>query len=82
MVDGVKGRRPRSGWRPSARLVQFLALLDQGMTAAQASAVVGVNPRTGLDWAKGIRKSAGSRYTFDGQLVWARRDRPVVPVSQ
>ena len=82
MVDVGKGRRPPGGWRPSARLVRFLSLLDQGMTAAQASAVVGVNRRTGTDWAKGIRKSAGSRYTFDGQLVWARLDRPVVPASQ
>lgn len=41
MRDKARGRRP-VGRRPSARQVQFMALLDLGMTAAQASIQIGV----------------------------------------
>ena len=57
MRDSNEGRRPYRGRRPSVARVRFLELLNQGMTASQASREVGVNVRTGRDWAKGIVKS-------------------------
>ena len=71
MRDSNEGRRPYRGRRPSVARVRFLELLNQGMTASQASREVGVNVRTGRDWAKGIVKSKNRRYTFDGVLVWS-----------
>ncbi len=46
------------------------------MRPLEASREVGVNERTGRDWAKGIVKSNNSRYTFDGVLVWSVPGRP------
>src|SRR4051812_25202085 len=72
------GRRPYRGRRPSAARIRFLELLDLGMTSKQASIEVGVHVRTGRDWARGITKSNGRRYTFDGNLVWSSpRQRPI-----
>lgn len=78
MTDKVRGRRS-SGRRPSARQIQFMALLDKGMTTAQASVVIGVHERTGSDWAKGIIRSAGRRFFANGQLAWSPPGRPVGP---
>jgi IS30 family transposase len=49
------------------------------MRPLEASREVGVNERTGRDWAKGIVKSKNRRYTFDGVLVWSVPDRPKPP---
>ena len=46
------------------------------MRPLEASREVGVNERTGRDWAKGIVKSKNRRYTFDGVLVWEAPGRP------
>src|SRR3954447_20937151 len=70
MGDQQQGRRPYRGRRPSAGRVRFLELLDAGMRPLEASREVGVNERTGRDWAKGIVKSKNRRYSFDGVLVW------------
>lgn len=48
-----------------------MALLDQGMTNKQASREVGVNVRTGRDWAKGIRKNRNRRIGADGVVLWS-----------
>jgi len=77
--DVTQGRRPYRGRRPSARQVWFLELLDQGMTSLQASREVGVNERTGRDWAKGITKSSSRRVTFDGVVVWSSPGTPRLP---
>ena len=74
-----EGRRSYRGRRPSARQVRFLELLDSGMRPLEASREVGVNERTGRDWAKGIVKSNNRRYTFDGVLVWEAQSRPKPP---
>jgi IS30 family transposase len=79
MQDQQEGRRPYRGRRPSLRRVRFLELLDAGMRPLEASRAVGVNERTGRDWAKGILKSNNSRYTFDGVLVWSVPNRPRPP---
>jgi len=79
MQDRHEGRRPYRGRRPSARRVRFLELLDSGMRPLEASREVGVNERTGRDWAKGIVKSNNRRYTFDGVLVWSVPGRPKPP---
>ena len=76
MQDQFEGRRPYRGRRPSVRRVRFLELLDAGMRPLEASREVGVNERTGRDWAKGIVKSNNSRWTFDGVLVWSVPGRP------
>ncbi len=76
MKDQHEGRRPYRGRRPSAARVRFLELLDSGMRPLEASREVGVNERTGRDWAKGIVKSKNRRYTFDGVLVWEAPGRP------
>ena len=81
MKVSKQGRRPYRGRRPSARLDQFLALLDQGMTSLQASRVVGINERTGRDWAKGITKTNHRRVTFDGVEVWSSPAAVKVPVA-
>ena len=73
MQDRQGGRRPYRGRRPSAARVRFLELLDSGMRPLEASREVGVNERTGRDWAKGIVKSKNRRYTVDGVLVWEAR---------
>ncbi len=73
-----QGRRPYRGRRPSARFDEFFALLDQGMTSLQASRAVGINERTGRDWAKGITKSKNRRVTFDGVEVWSSPGSPKV----
>ncbi len=78
----TQGRRPYRGRRPSARRVQFLALLDQGMTSSQASREVGVHERTGRDWAKGITKTRDRRVTFDGVEVWTSPSRPRLPPGE
>jgi IS30 family transposase len=49
------------------------------MRPLEASREVGVNERTGRDWAKGIVKSKNRRYTFDGVLVWEAPGRPKPP---
>jgi IS30 family transposase len=82
MVEMLEGRRPFRGRRPSVRRVRFLALLDQGMTSGQASREVGVNVRTGRDWAKGITKSHNRRFTFDGQLVWSSPGQARIRVEE
>ncbi|MCW2646834.1 MAG: integrase [Pseudonocardiales bacterium] len=79
MQDQHEGRRPYRGRRPSAARIRFLELLDSGMRSLEASREVGVNERTGRDWAKGIVKSKNRRYTFDGVLVWSVPDRPKPP---
>jgi hypothetical protein len=79
MQDRQGGRRPYRGRRPSAARVRFLELLDSGMRPLEASREVGVNERTGRDWAKGIVKSKNRRYTFDGVLVWEAPGRPKPP---
>src|SRR6266550_1889518 len=76
MQDRQGGRRPYRGRRPSAARVRFLELLDSGMRPLEASREVGVNERTGRDWAKGIVKSKNRRYTFDGVLVWEASGQP------
>ena len=52
MQDRQGGRRPYRGRRPSAARVRFLELLDSGMRPLEASREVGVNERTGRDWAR------------------------------
>lgn len=79
MQDQSEGRRPYRGRRPSVARVRFLELLDSGMRPLEASRQVGVNERTGRDWAKGIVKSNNRRYTVDGVLVWESRGRPKPP---
>ena len=81
MQDKI-GRRPYRGRRPSVARIRFLELLDQGMTSLQASREVGVNERTGRDWAKGITKSNNRRYTFDGVLVWESSGQRKVPPEE
>ena len=81
-MNDMNGRRPYRGRRPSAARIRFLELLNRGMTSLQASREVGVNERTGRDWAKGIFKSAGRRYASDGSLIWAPATRPRVPPEE
>ncbi len=82
MQDNIEGRRPYRGRRPSAARIRFFELLNQGMTSSQASREAGVNPRTGLDWAKGITKSNNRRVTFAGEVVWSSPGRPRVSVAE
>jgi IS30 family transposase len=49
------------------------------MRPLEASREVGVNERTGRDWAKGIVKSNNRRYTFDGVLLWEAQGHPKPP---
>ena len=82
MSISSEGRRPYRGRRPSVSRTRFLELLDQGMTSLQASREVGVNERTGRDWAKGITKSNNRRVRFNGEVVWSSPGRPRVPAAE
>ena len=79
MQDQPQSRRPYRGRGPSVRRLRFFELLDAGMRPLEASRQVGVNERTGRDWAKGIVKNKNRRYTFDGVLVWEAPGRPKAP---
>jgi len=48
---------------------RFEQLRAQGWSIARASREVGVNGRTGRDWARGIRKSGNTRIHPDGRVV-------------
>jgi len=48
---------------------RFLLLLEQGWSKDAASREVGVHPRTGQDWVKGIRKQGNRRIHPDGRIV-------------
>lgn len=77
------GRRPARKARPvSAARSRFLELLDRGMTSFQASLEVGVNERTGRDWAKGMSKSHDRRITFTGEVVWAAPGQSRFPAME
>ncbi len=52
------------------------------MTSSQASREVGVNERTGRDWAKGMMKSHDRRVTFGGEVVWSSPTSPKVPAVE
>jgi transposase len=73
--------RARRGQALSPRRIEFRALLDQGMTSQDASFRIGINPRTGRDWAKGIVRSRKGRFTMTGELVWAAPGKPAEPLS-
>jgi IS30 family transposase len=48
---------------------RFLALVEDGWSSARASREVGVHPRTGRDWHRGVRKSSNTRTYPDGTVV-------------
>ncbi|MHB0927326.1 MAG: IS30 family transposase [Candidatus Nanopelagicales bacterium] len=52
------------------------------MTSSQASREVGVNVRTGRDWAKGITKTKNRRVTFDGVEVWSSPGTPRLSAAE
>jgi IS30 family transposase len=79
MKESVQRGRLRRGRPLSPRRIPFRELLDQGMTLRQACLEIGINERTGRDWAKGIVRNDHGRFTLEGQLVWAARGMPKVP---
>ncbi len=48
---------------------RFLELVEQGWSTARASREVGVHPRTGRDWRRGVRRSNNTRVYPDGTVV-------------
>ncbi|RZU22167.1 IS30 family transposase [Kribbella rubisoli] len=54
--------------RPGAK-DRFLQLVEEGWSIARASVEVGVNPRTGRDWRRGIRRVGNTRVHPDGTVV-------------
>lgn len=79
LVEDVSGAGPYRPKPASVKRVRFLALLDAGMTVAEAAREAGVHVRTGRDWARGIVKTRNRRFTFDGVLVWSTPGRPKPP---
>ncbi len=69
MGKQVGRRTPLGVWRPSPRREAYLALLQEGMTNAQACAVIGIHERTGRDWRRGIRKTRGRKFTSEGRAL-------------
>jgi transposase, IS30 family len=83
MVESYGRRAPSGARRLSPRRERYLALLEQGMTNAQVCAVIGINARTGRDWARGIKMRGNRRFLPDGRAVDGgepyRRDREISP---
>ncbi|HET9501295.1 MAG TPA: IS30 family transposase [Marmoricola sp.] len=52
-----------------AAKARFLELVEQGWSTTSAAVEVGVHPRTGRDWRKGIRKVGNTRVHADGTVV-------------
>jgi IS30 family transposase len=77
----TRGNRASKG----AEKVRFLELIDQGWSTARASREVGVHPRTGRDWRRGVRKSGNTRVYPDGTVVdyrsGTRYSRPMAEPS-
>jgi len=48
---------------------RFLELIEQGWSSTRASREVGVHPRTGRDWRRGVRKTGNTRVYPDGTVV-------------
>jgi IS30 family transposase/transposase-like protein len=48
---------------------RFLALIGDGWSTTRAAREVGVDPRTGRDWRRGVRKSSNTRTYPDGTVV-------------
>ena len=48
---------------------RFLELIEHGWLSTRASREVGVHPRTGRDWRRGVRKSGNTRVYPDGMFV-------------
>lgn len=69
MAESYGRRAPSGARRLSPRRVRYLALLERGMTNAQACAVIGINVRTGRDWRRGITMSGNRRFLPDGRAV-------------
>ena len=57
-----------AGAKPEAK-ARFAELVASGASITRAAREVGVNPRTGRDWARGVRKSHNRRAYADGTVV-------------
>jgi IS30 family transposase len=51
---------------------RFAELVEQGWSTVRAAREVGVHPRTGRDWRRGVRRSSGTRIYPDGTVVDSR----------
>ena len=72
----AQGLVPSEKLRPrgkSEAKLRFDELMAQGWSTARAAREVGVHPRTGRDWRKGIRKVGNTRVHPDGRVVDYRR---------
>ena len=72
----AQGLVPSEKLRPQGKSEakrRFDELVAQGWSTARAAREVGVNPRTGRDWRKGIRKVGDTRVHPDGRVVDYRR---------
>jgi IS30 family transposase len=63
MEDFDGRRRPQGRRRLSTQRAQYSALMEQGLSNAEASRLVGINTRTGRDWRRGL-----ARVKVDGRV--------------
>ncbi|WP_325575131.1 helix-turn-helix domain-containing protein, partial [Nocardioides sp.] len=82
---GLVPAAPAAVGKPDAK-ARFLELVGQGWSARGAAREVGVHPRTGQDWARGIRKNGNKRFHPDGVVVdydtGTRYIKPMTPSAQ
>lgn len=65
---GVMAAEAKPAGKEAAKR-RFLELIGQGWPSARAAREVGVHPRTGRDWRRGVRKSSDTRVYPDGTVV-------------
>jgi IS30 family transposase len=68
VAAGLVAAAPVRCGKASARK-RFLELRERGWSIRRAAREVGVHPRTGEDWARGVRKSNNTRVYPDGVVV-------------
>ena len=68
---GKPGREP-----DGAKREMFAALIAKGESSAQASRIVGINPRTGKRWRNGRKVVSSSGRVLEYAPVIATRSRP------
>lgn len=61
---GIKSSRVKD-----PRRAQYLALRDAGLSRRRAAERVGVHPRSGSDWERGVRRTKNGRHYPDGRFV-------------
>ena len=82
VAAGLVRAEPGTAGKPDAK-ARFLELVEQGWSTAGAARDVGVHPRTGRDWRRGIRKVGNTRVYPDGTVVdYAARTRYATVVTE